>query len=79
MQQKSVARNFLRNRRRLRLLAMLRKQIETTPFFFFSHTIDTRRVAATSIFVYNFIHHKVANNSKNIQQWKLTTEKQTKY
>jgi len=21
--------------------------------------------------MYNFIHHKVANNSKNIQQWKL--------
>jgi len=29
--------------------------------------------------IYNFIHHKVAINSKNIQQWKLGTEKQTKY
>jgi len=30
-------------------------------------------------FIYNFIHHKVANNSRKIQQWKMTTEKQTKY
>jgi len=35
--------------------------------------------AGGAIIIHNFIHHKVANNSKNIQQWKLGTEKQTKY
>jgi len=29
--------------------------------------------------IYNFIHHKVANNTKKIKQLKITTEKETKY